>query len=301
MRVEYLSWIAAMALFMLTLRRLFPVEIHLRGAGGGGGLAVGAAATLALPPALYSYMAPPRQAIAVAVVGYLAVAMVRAVRRTGVDAQLLLAGMVAVLVTEAIDLLLIDTPRPDRKFAPLGFALFLLSPAAVIARRLGAALNAEERSRTLEENARLREDVERISRRSMKACSAACWAGRLLADDGRLANDQRELVGVLQRAGLRLLEMVNLSLGLYKMETGSYEFKPQAVSLREVVSRVLVDLHSLAEAGQVRLQWSGSGTAPAQVRGEELLCYSIVANLVKNAIEAAGPAPGSVSLTTGDR
>jgi len=303
MRVEYLSWIAAMALFMLTLRRLFPVEIHLRVVQVVmAGLAAGAAATLALPPALYSYMAPPGQAIAVAVVGYLAVAMVRAVRRTGVDAQLLLAGMVAVLVTEAIDLLLIDTPRPDRKFAPLGFALFLLSPAAVIARRLSAALNAEERGRTLEENARLREDVERISRHDMKTPLNSILGGaRLLADDRRLASDQRELVGVLQRAGLRLLEMVNLSLGLYKMETGSYPFRPQAVDLREVVSRVLVDLHSLAEASQVSLHWSGSGAAPTQVRGEELLCYSIVANLVKNAIEAAGPGMQvSVSLTTGD-
>ena len=54
--------------------------------------------------------------------------------------------------------------------------------------------------------------------------------------------------------------MVNLSLGLYKMETGSYEFRPQA-DLREVVSPVLVDLHSLADAGQgrVAVEWIGHG------------------------------------------
>jgi DNA-binding response OmpR family regulator len=86
-----------------------------------------------------------------------------------------------------------------------------------------------------------------------------------------------------------MLEMVNLSLGLFRMETGSYDFRPQAVDLRDVVSRVLVDLHSYAEANAVILHQEGSDRSAVYVRAEDLLCYSIVANLVKNAIEAAGP------------
>jgi signal transduction histidine kinase/DNA-binding response OmpR family regulator len=303
MRVEYLSWIAAMALFVLTLRALFPVEIHRRVAHAVlAALGVGAAATLALPPGVYSWIAPPGQAIAVAALAYIAVALLRAVRRTGVDAQILLAGMVAVLATQAIDLLRIDAPVPDRKFGPFGFALFLLAPAVVIARRMSAALNAAERNRALEENARLREDVERISRHDMKTpLNGILGAARLLADDRRLAGDQRELVGLLQRAGLRLLEMVNLSLDLFRMETGSYTPQPQAVDLRDLVSRVLVDLHAYAEERQVALHWYPSGSAPPPVRGEELLCYSIVANLVKNAIEAAGAGRQvAITLRPGD-
>jgi signal transduction histidine kinase/CheY-like chemotaxis protein len=216
--------------------------------------------------------------------------MIRAQRRAPFEGTVLLVGMVAILVTVAIDLLLIDTPGPDRKFMPIGFALFLLSPAVVIARRLSHALNAEERGRTLEENARLREDVERISRHDLKTpLNSILGATRLLRDDARLGTEQRELVGVLQRAGFRMLEMVNLSLGLFKMETGSYDFRPQAVDLREVVTRVLVDLHSYADANAVTLHLQGSDPAPVYVRAEELLCYSIVANLVKNAVEAAGP------------
>jgi two-component system, sensor histidine kinase ChiS len=304
MRVEYLSWIAAMALFFLTLRRLFPVEIH-RGMVHAvlAALGLGTLATLALAPGQYSYFALPGQAFAVGVVAYIAWAMVRAVRRTGGDAQVLLAGMVAVLVTQAVDLLLLDAPRGDTKFAPIGFALFLLSPAVVIARRMSAALNAEERSHTLEENARLREDVERISRHDMKTpLDSILGAARLLGEDRGFSGDQRELVGVLQRAGLRLLEMVNLSLGLYKMETGSYEFRPQAVDLRGLVSRARVALHPQAEAQQVTLHWSGSsGAVPVLVRAEELLCYSIIANVVKNAIEAAGSGHQvSITLSPGE-
>ncbi|GAB3764727.1 hypothetical protein GCM10028796_20360 [Ramlibacter monticola] len=304
MRAEYLSWLAAMALFLLTLRGLFPTEIALRVVRVVLtllGLAAGA--VLVLPPAVYSHLVLPGQAIAVAVGVYLAVAMLRSARQGGTDARVLLAGMLAVLAAQALDLLLIDSPSPDRKFVTFGFALFLLSPAVVIARRMSAALNAEERSRTLEENARLREDVERISRHDLKTpLNSILGAARLLHDDGRLAPDQQELVGVLQRAGLRMLEMVNLSLGLFRMETGSYELRPQVVNLREVVSRVLVDLHAYAEAHRVALHWASPEVAAAHVRGEELLCYSIVANLVKNAIEAAGAdRQVTVSLRDGDR
>src|SRR5205085_5386964 len=151
----------------------------------------------------------------------------------------------------------------------------MLSPAVVIARRLSHALNAEERNRTLEENARLREDVERMSRHDLKTpLNSILGAARLLRDDPRLPADQRELVDVLQHAGRRMLEMVNLSLGLFRMEMGSYGFVPQAVDLREVVTRVLVDLHSAAEANAVTLHLHGSDRSPVHVRGEEPLCYS---------------------------
>jgi len=303
MRIEYLSWLAAMALFLLTLRGLFPAEIPRRPVQAVlAALALASVAVLALPPGVYSYLVLPGQAIAVGVAVLLAVALLRSARAGNTDAKVLLVGMLAVLATLALDLLLIDAPGPDRKFSTLGFALFLLSPAVVIGRRMSAALNAEERSRTLEENARLREDVERISRHDLKTpLNSILGAARLLHDDARLAPDQQELVGVLQRAGLRMLEMVNLSLGLFRMETGSYGLRPQAVNLREVVSRVLVDLHPYAEAHRVALRWGGSHPAPLQVRGEELLCYSIVANLVKNAIEAAGAGNEvAIALAAGD-
>lgn len=297
MRVEYVSWMAAMALFLLTLRGLFPQEIHrifMRVTLAVLGLA--ALSVFVLPPGIYSYAATPGQAIAVGVAIYIADAMLRADRRAPADARVLLLGLFAVLVTMGLDLLLIDAPRPDKKFAPIGFALFMLSPAVVIARRLASALNAEERNRTLEENARLREDVERMSRHDLKTpLNSILGASRLLREEGRLTREQGELVEVVQQAGARMLEMVNLSLSLFRMETGSYEFRPQSVDLREVLTRVLVDLHAYAEAAGVTLHLQGSTRSPTCVRAEEPLAYSILANLVKNAVEAT-PAGGTVTL-----
>jgi signal transduction histidine kinase/ActR/RegA family two-component response regulator len=290
MRIEYLSWIAAMALFFLTLRGLFPQEIHRRAAQGVvAALGLAGMAVLALPPAIYSYVAVPGQLVAIVVGVYVAYGMVRARTRSPVDARILLAGMLAILVAFIVDLLLIDVPGPDRKFTPFGFAFFLLSPALVLGRRLSRALNAEERSQALEENARLRDEVERISRHDLKTpLHSILGAARLLGEDETLRTEQQELAGVLQRSALRMLEMVNLSLGLFRMETGTYEFRPQSVDLGEVASHVLLDLHPYADAHGVKLLLERPAGERACVLGEELLCYSIVANLVKNAIEAAG-------------
>ncbi|MBI5276876.1 MAG: response regulator [Burkholderiales bacterium] len=145
------------------------------------------------------------------------------------------------------------------------------------------------------ERREMQEDVERMARHDMKTpLNSIIGVTRLLREDPTLGPDQRELLGIADRAGFRMLEMVNLSLGLYKMETGSYEFRPQAVDLAEVAERVLVDLHGFAEANKVRLQVWG-GDAQVYARADELLCYSILANLVKNAVEAT-PSEGTVTV-----
>jgi hypothetical protein len=45
-----------------------------------------------------------------------------------------------------------------------------------------------------------------------------------------------------------MLEMVNFSLDLSRMELGTYAFRPQAVDLADVIGRVLVDLQGALRA-----------------------------------------------------
>ncbi|WP_298925024.1 response regulator [uncultured Ramlibacter sp.] len=141
----------------------------------------------------------------------------------------------------------------------------------------------------LERDALLREDVERMSRHDLKTpLNSLIGVVRLLREEARQPPRSHELLRIAERAGYRMLEMVNLSLDLFRMEQGSYSFEPRAVDLAAVVARVLVDTRSLAEGSQVQIVLD-NGAGPWPVRGEELLCYSIVANLVKNAVEATPP------------
>jgi PAS domain S-box-containing protein len=147
---------------------------------------------------------------------------------------------------------------------------------------------------------RLREEVERMSRHDLKTpLSSVIAMARLLREGARLARGDDELLAGIERAGHRILNMVNLSLDLFRMESGTYEFRPRPVDLAAVARRVAADLESQAASKGVRVDVSVAakdGVASSAAQAEELLCYSMLANLIKNAIEAA-PDGGAVTVS----
>ena len=161
------------------------------------------------------------------------------------------------------------------------------------------ARQLEQQNETLKENVRLREEVERIGRHDIKTpLNSIIAVPRLLREERMLGPEEDELLGVVERAGYRILSMVNLSLDLYKMENGSYIFRPDAVDLGALLDKVLADLRSHAASKQVGLRVVAPPGAPVLAWAEELLCYSLLANLVKNALEAS-PEGAQVTLTMG--
>ncbi|HEX5686242.1 MAG TPA: PAS domain-containing protein [Ideonella sp.] len=151
----------------------------------------------------------------------------------------------------------------------------------------------ERQNEALKENVRLREDMERIGRHDLKTpLNTIIAVPRLLRERHHLSSDDEELLGIVERAGFRILNLVNLSLDLFRMEQGSYDFRPQPVDLLEVMRNVVADVRAHAATKQLHLDVRVDGhgvTTDTSVHAwaEELLCYSILANLTKNAIEAA--------------
>lgn len=150
----------------------------------------------------------------------------------------------------------------------------------------------------------LREDVDQIVRHDLKSpLSAVIHVPQLLLDDGNLTDDQRALLRELERSGHRMLEMINRSLDLYKMERNTYHLEPHDVNLIEVTLRVLRELNSqiLSKSLMVEVLINGkaTGTDEFMVSGEELLCHSMLANLLKNAVEAS-PEGGRITISMVD-
>jgi CheY-like chemotaxis protein/signal transduction histidine kinase len=154
----------------------------------------------------------------------------------------------------------------------------------------------EEQNTALRDAFRVREEVERIARHDLKTPLASIASVPRLLREGRpLDAREDELVGMVERAALRVLSMVNLSLDLYRMEEGTYRLRAQAVDLGGLVQTVARELQGHVQSKNLRLLLD-LPAEPLYAHGEELLCYSTVANLLKNALEAS-PLGADVRVT----
>jgi signal transduction histidine kinase len=165
----------------------------------------------------------------------------------------------------------------------------------------------EAQNEILRENARLREEVEAISRHDLKnPLMIVMTVPQVILAGTSLTEGQQKLLRMVDDAGRRMLDMINRTIDLYKMERGTYALKPVGVDILPIVAQVTSALGSLLEANGltcvVTINSKDIQTGDRfMVWGEELLVYSLLANLVKNAAEAS-PSGGriSISLTEGE-
>ncbi len=155
-----------------------------------------------------------------------------------------------------------------------------------------AQMELQRQNAMLQEYARMREDMERISRHDLRTpLNVVINLPQMLLEDEMLDFDEdtRTCLDTILRAGYRMLSMIDMSLDLVKMEQGNYALKPVSVDLAGVVRKVTADLKVHAAANDVSLVvvTPASEDDVSAILGEELLCYSMIANLVKNAIEAS--------------
>ena len=150
-------------------------------------------------------------------------------------------------------------------------------------------------NRMLKENIELREHVERIARHDLKSpLSALVGLPRILLDEFDLPERATALVRLIEQAGQAMLEMLNQSLVLYKLETGSYVLDAREMDLVELALGVATRLAAAPVAQKRRIRVTLAGREPVAgdtlpFWGDVLLCGPMLQNLVQNALEAAPP------------
>ncbi len=140
---------------------------------------------------------------------------------------------------------------------------------------------------TLLENARLKEDVERIIQHDLtNPLAAVATELELLIQNKNLSSRGKDIFRSMQRSVGQALSTVSSSLDLYKIEKGKFNFKPKRVDISETLNQVIRDLHDVAESREVVIE-KRDKVQQVFVSGDGVLCYSMFSNLVRNAIEAS--------------
>ncbi|MFP4398052.1 MAG: ATP-binding protein [Desulfonatronovibrio sp.] len=140
---------------------------------------------------------------------------------------------------------------------------------------------------------RLKEDIDRITQHDLKSpLNGIISLPQILMMDSNLTAEQHELLQQIRSSGYRMLDMINMSMSLYKMEVGTYELDPQFIDVLPIIHDVFTELDSVVKANQTQTEVLSNGSpvtkdSQCMVLGEQLLCYSMLSNLIKNAVEAA--------------
>jgi signal transduction histidine kinase len=181
-----------------------------------------------------------------------------------------------------------------------------INPSIVLARVKNhlalqtARKEIEQQKRQLEiqnaellEAARLREDVERITRHDLKTpLNVVIGMPDVILDEGNLSARQVKFLKMIENSGYRMLNMINQSLNLLKMEQGRYQVTPVAVNLLHIFQKIAAEMQHILDSLDLSLEIMANGIPPDEaetffVSGEELLCHSLFENLLKNALEAS--------------
>jgi two-component system sensor histidine kinase/response regulator len=152
----------------------------------------------------------------------------------------------------------------------------------------------EKKNIALKESALLRENVERILHHDLKSpLNAVIGYSELLQNKPHKQLSKRIKWAMnIMEAGYQMLDMINHSLDIYKMETGTYQYSPSSVNILSLLNKIVADTKNLLTSKNLLVDLLIQDKPVIigdifTVQGEQLLCYSLFANLVKNAIEAS--------------
>lgn len=156
------------------------------------------------------------------------------------------------------------------------------------------------------ETARLREDVEQITRHDLKApLAGVIGLVQTLIEDSTTGRDELiERLRMVEETALQVMNMINLSSELFKIETGRFKLDAKPVPVCDILRRIAEISTAAFSEKHVTVSVDANlleKTADApQAMGDAMLCYSLFHNLVKNACEAA-PKNSQVSITLCDQ
>ena len=141
------------------------------------------------------------------------------------------------------------------------------------------------------DNAKLREDVEHITRHDMKGpLAGVIGLVQGLLEDEVMGRKQIEQLKLVEETMLQVMGMINLSSELFKIETDRFQLNAVAVDVGNILRRLVEINRATFNSKHITLSVETDvpvGQPQPMALGDAMLCYSLFQNLIKNACEAA--------------
>lgn len=146
----------------------------------------------------------------------------------------------------------------------------------------------------------LRNDVERMARHDLKTpLNAVIGLPDEIRRLGHITASQDAMLATIENAGNTMLEQINRSLDLFKMECGTYELAKESVDALQVLESIKDESRAIAREKGISVGIEVQDAPQAtffRVQAEASLFRSMLSNLILNALQAS-PKGGSVIVS----
>ena len=137
----------------------------------------------------------------------------------------------------------------------------------------------------------MKDDVERIVRHDLKSpLTGIITIPQLLLDDKNLSSEQRNFIRMIEVSGRKMLALINSTLEIYKIESGTYLVDAKECDVVRIVNDniyiLITGMNYLPEQVSVRTRFISDLNNSLIVKTDEILFDIIIMNLVRNALEA---------------
>ena len=160
----------------------------------------------------------------------------------------------------------------------------------------------------LKENEKLRNDIDSITRHDLKGpLQGIIGFPKLVLSQAQLTEKQQDFLNRTVKLAYNMLNMINFSLDLVKMEKGIYKYEAVPVDIIAILDDIIEENKTLIKKKQIEPSIQVEGTSPAEsetfsIMGDQLLLYSMFSNIIKNAVEASPEnQPLSISIHKADQ
>jgi signal transduction histidine kinase len=137
--------------------------------------------------------------------------------------------------------------------------------------------------------ARMHEDVELIMRHDMKGpLAGVIGMVQALVESPAMNQNQLKQLRVIEETALLVMNMINLSSELFKIETGRFQLDAQPVLIGDILGRIVEMARTTFTEKHITIALEiPQGEDCPQALGDAMFCYSLFQNLLRNACEAA--------------